>query len=668
MARRASGLRLFGVYAVASAVPIAMLGVGLAHLYQAQSNRRALDQAATEADAIANAGIEPVLAGRDLTYPLTSEERTDLAATTEPLLQSGNVLRLRLRDRTGIVVFDAAHPDQKPRGEHDDEVETAAAGHVVRKLTRVNRDEVDATSAIGARAVEAYLPVHAGGGDYRVVGVLEIYLPYAPIARSFAAANRAMTLLIVLGLIALWMALSVISWSVSNRLRRSAADNEYLALHDVLTGLPNRALFSDRAAHAIAAARRSLDSVGIAIVDLDRFKEVNDTLGHHNGDAYLVQIATKLVDILRPGDTIARLGGDEFGLVLAGVDVSSARTVLERVQQTLAIDVEVDGVPVSSEASIGIAFWPTDGTEINELLQCAELAMYAAKQTHCAALEYSRDVVHFSPVRLALVSQLRHAINADELVLHYQPKLDLRTNQIGSVEALLRWQHPTRGLLPPTEFLEVAESTGLIDPLTEWVLDHAIAQVADWNRHGFSLSVAVNVSARNLRNDSLPDTVRQRLAAHGVAPRLLQIEITETALITDPIRATKVLRQLRDHGVSVSLDDFGQGYTSLSQLGNLPLAELKIDSSFVANMLTSAKDRTIVNTVIELGHNFGLHVVAEGAENLDILNALAELGCDTAQGWALTHALPADQLPTWISHYHATKPTNRSNVPILQSN
>jgi diguanylate cyclase (GGDEF)-like protein len=417
-------------------------------------------------------------------------------------------------------------------------------------------------------------------------------------------------------------------------------------------------LFNDRAEHAINAARRSSEPVGIAIVDLDRFKEVNDSLGHHNGDVYLCRIAEAIGAVLRPGDTLARLGGDEFGLVLPGVDPASARVVLDRVQRTLAADIDVAGVPVSSEASIGIAFWPTDGTEIHELLQCADLAMYAAKENHQALLEYTPDFAHFSPERLALVSELRHAINADELVLHYQPKLDLRLRRVRSVEALLRWQHPTRGLLAPAEFLEIAESTGLIDPLTDWVLEHAIAQIARWRRAGVALDVAVNVSARNLRSEALANTVFRMLAFHDVPPEALEIEITETALIADPIRATSTLERLRDHGVRVSLDDFGRGYTSFAQLGSLPLAELKIDGSFVMRMLASANDRTIVTTVIELGHNFGLKVVGEGAETPEIVDALAALGCDTAQGFALTKALPPDQLTSWIEQYERQMPAN----------
>ncbi len=651
MARPANGLRLFGAYALASALPIALLGVGLSQQYRSQTNKRALDQAASEAEAIANAGIEPIVGGRDLKAGLTPEERSELSRTTAPLLASGDVLRLRLRDSTGVVVFDAAHPNAAPHGDPDDEVQEAAEGRVVRQLTRLNEDQVDSNSAVGPRAVEAYLPIRVGGNDNRVVGVLEMYLPYAPLARSAAASSRAMTIMLVIGLAALWLILSGISWSVTQRLRKSAAENEYQALHDQLTGLPNRALFADRADHAIAAARRSLTPVGIAIVDIDRFKEVNDTLGHHNGDRYLCEISRRLREVLRGSDTVARLGGDEFGLVLSGVDASTARVVLERIQRALAVDIELEGVPVTSEASIGVAFWPIDGKTTSDLLQRADLAMHAAKQARDSIVTYAPELAHFSPARLALISELRHAINADELVLHYQPKLDLRSNRISSVEALLRWQHPKRGLLLPGEFLDIAESTGLIDPLTDWVLAHAIEQTARWHREGLEVGVAVNISARNLRNESLATMVQDLLAQHEVDPAALKIELTETALIADPSRAAAMLGQLRDLGVGISLDDFGRGYTSLSQLGTLPLCELKIDASFVGNMLTNSSHHTIVNTVIELGHNLALEVVAEGAETDAIVDTLSDLGCDVAQGWALTPALDAQNLSAWVRSY-----------------
>jgi diguanylate cyclase (GGDEF)-like protein len=612
-------------------------------------DRRALDQGASEATAIAEAGVEPLLIGQDLAKPLSPEARAGLIATTQPLLRSAGVLRLRLRDRSGTIVFDAAHPDAGRLPDHDEDVGKAGRGQTVRKLTQINRDQIDARGPVGARAVEVYLPVHVAGAQHQVLGVLELYIPYAPIGRSVAASERDMVVLMAAALTALWMLLSAISWSVTRRLRRTAAANEQLALHDTLTGLPNRILFADRAAHALGAARRAGTGVAIAVIDLDRFKEVNDTLGHHNGDALLQHAANTLVRTLRPGDTVARLGGDEFGLVLPDLEPHRAEDILKRVTSALALDVDLEGVPVSTQASIGVAFWPTDATGVIELLQYADLAMYAAKESRAGIVAYAPALDHYSPARLALVGQLRRAIVSGELRLHYQPKLELRTGRIPGVEALVRWEHPTRGLLLPAEFLDIAESTGLITPLTDWVIDHALEQLRAWQNNSLRLRLAINISARSLRDDTLPDKIFGQLAAHNIEAQQLEVEITETAVIADPARAATMLRRLREAGVRISLDDFGQGYTSLAHLGRLPLTELKIDRSFVTAMLASEQDRTIIRSVIDLGHDLGLDVVAEGAETTEVLDALTTLGCDIAQGYVITPPLPATQIQGWIA-------------------
>jgi EAL domain-containing protein (putative c-di-GMP-specific phosphodiesterase class I) len=303
---------------------------------------------------------------------------------------------------------------------------------------------------------------------------------------------------------------------------------------------------------------------------------------------------------------------------------------------------------VSAEASIGVAIFPVHGAEMDELLQCAELAMFAAKDSRVGIVEYNTELQHFSPERLALVSQLRRAIAADELVLHYQPKLELRSGRVVGVEALVRWQHPTRGLLPPADFLDVAESTGLIDPLTDWVLEHALSQLAEWHARSLPLTVAVNVSARNLRDEILPDKIFEKLRAHKIAPHYLEVELTETAVIAHPIRAAAVLERLHRGGVRVSLDDFGQGYTSLAHLARLPLSELKIDRSFIVAMSETREDAAIVRSVIELGHQLDLQVVAEGAETDGVVAALTALGCDTVQGYAFTAPLAAVDALIWI--------------------
>ena len=516
---RSEGIRLFGRYAIATALPIVLLGFGLGQMYRSQMDHRALEQAVSEASALASAGIEPRLEGKPVAPPLSASERAGLVATTGPLLDSNSVLRLRLRDISGHVVFDAADRTGGllPEPGVDDEAVEAASGRVVRRLTHLNSDEVDARGHVGARAVEVYLPLHVGGASRKILGVLEIYLPYSPIARSLAASEALMLLLIVIGLTVLWALLGLITWSVTRRLRRTAAANEYLALHDNLTGLPNRSLFGDRAGHALGAARRAGTSVG------GRGRRPRPLQG---SERHARASQRRRVPQARRDDA----GGTASGRATpsrGSAATSSGSCSREPTRREPATFSNVyNGRSRSKSSSAGFRSAPRrasgsrsgrrDAGELDELLQCADLAMYAAKESRAGIVEYSTELEHFSPARLALVSQLRRAIASDELVLHYQPKLELRTGRIVGVEALVRWQHPTRGLLPPSEFLDLAESTGLIDPLTDWVIDRALGQLAEWHARSLPLTVAVNVSARNLRDDALPDRVFERLAG---APR-----------------------------------------------------------------------------------------------------------------------------------------------------
>lgn len=490
------------------------------------------------------------------------------------------------------------------------------------------------------------MPLHAGGADRSVIGVLEVYMPYAPIRAAYASSERRTIAVMVAGLVVLWLALGAITWSATRRLRRSAAANERLARFDPLTTLPNRREFLAR----VDAAHRAHERGVVAIVDVDRFQEVNDTLGHHNGDDYLRVIAERLRREVRDVDTVARIGADEFGLVLVDTDREDSRAVLERVQGALARDVDVAGVPLSTEASIGVAAWPYDASDADDLVQCADVAMHAGKQSGGGEIvEYASGLSHFSPERLALVSDLRRAIARDELVLHYQPQIDVMSGAVLGVEALVRWEHPLRGLLLPAEFIPVAECTGLMRPLTRWVPAHAVAQLAQWHAEGLALGVSVNVSARNLRDDDLADHVVAVLAANDIAPEWLEIEITETALVADPARARLLLQRWRDHGVRVALDDFGQGQTSLGQLGHVPLTCVKIDRAFVAAMVDERDAHVIVSTVCDLGHRLDLTVVAEGVESRAVLDALAAIGCDAAQGYAISPPLPAHDVAGWCA-------------------
>jgi predicted signal transduction protein with EAL and GGDEF domain len=374
-------------------------------------------------------------------------------------------------------------------------------------------------------------------------------------------------------------------------------------------------------------------------------------LGHQVGDLLLEQAAERLGDRLRAGDTLARLGGDEFAVLLPATDAVVGREVANALLSALASPIQVDEVALSVEASIGIAVAPEDGEDADTLLQRADVAMYAAKQHHTGVETYSaRDDGH-SPARLALLGELRRAIETDQLVLHYQPKADLSSGRLTGLEVLLRWQHDTRGLVGPDSFIPLAERTGLIQPLTEWVLDHAMAQVVRWRQAGVRTQLAINVSARNLADLTFPDTVAALLQRHGVRPGEVEFEITESAVVADPTHVEAVLRRFAGMGISVAMDDFGTGYSCLANLERLPLNAVKIDKSFVLAMAGSPDAAAIVQSIIDLGRNLGLTVIAEGVETEAAWQDLARRGCDIAQGYLLSRPVPADQaallLATW---------------------
>ncbi len=423
------------------------------------------------------------------------------------------------------------------------------------------------------------------------------------------------------------------------------------SLHDQLTGLPNRALLADRFDQALRAGRRQNLCVGFLLIDLDRFKEVNDTLGHRFGDRLLTQIGPRLATVLRDMDTVARLGGDEFAVVLPTVDsVSGVMAVAARLRDALSAPFDVEGIEVAVEASIGVAVSGVHGDDMATLLQRADIAMYIAKEQGIGVLAYDPGLDDHSPERLGLLGEMRRALDQDELVLHYQPQIVVRTGEICGAEALVRWQHPTRGLVPPDEFIPLAEHTALIGPLTLRVLDLALAQIRAWLDAGYRVPVAVNISARNLLDESLEREILERLEHHRVPANLLEVEITESAIMTEPERAKDMLTRLHESGIRIAIDDFGAGYTSLARLKDLPVSELKVDKSFVISMDTDASNALIVQSVVELSHNLGLTAVAEGVESEGALTVLARYGCDTAQGYHISHPLAPEAFLVW----HAT--------------
>jgi diguanylate cyclase (GGDEF)-like protein len=428
---------------------------------------------------------------------------------------------------------------------------------------------------------------------------------------------------------------------------------EYLAYHDDLTGLANRNRFRDEIARRISVTGGTAERRGrlaIVVLDLDRFREINDTLGHHIGDRLLLEIAGRLRREAAGGNLVAaRLGGDEFGLLLAVEGVGDARRRIEELRHRLGEPSEVDDVRLDLEARFGIALHPDHGGDPATLLRQAEVAMYVAKERRLGVAFYDSSQDRHSIERLSLVGDLRRAIESESLELVFQPKLDLRSGRADEVEVLLRWHHPRRGALSPAEFVPIAEQTGLIRPLTAWVLERATAELAAWARGGDPLAAAVNLSALDLHDPELGRRILETLARHGVAPSLLTLEITESSVLEEPETARRILDQVTAAGVRVSIDDFGTGYSSLAQLKRLPVTELKIDRSFVAEMGRSPDVRQIVRSAIELGHNLGLEVVAEGVESDETLAALRDMGCDKAQGFGISEPLTAGELASWIA-------------------
>jgi diguanylate cyclase (GGDEF)-like protein len=441
----------------------------------------------------------------------------------------------------------------------------------------------------------------------------------------------------------LYVALNVGLRRLVRGLRDQVAATQQVALHDGLTNLPNRVLFHDRAAHAIRGAARSGDKLAVMLLDLDRFKEINDTLGHEKGDGFLVEVARRLQLSLRASDTIARLGGDEFGLLVPVLDTGDAQRVANRLLGQLEQPFNVGDLSLRARGSVGIALYPDDGSDTETLLRKADVAMYAGKQVHLPVL-YSPEHDHYSPERLLLIGELKRAIEEDELVVHYQPVVDVSHGRVQGLEALVRWQHPERGLISPAQFVVFAEQTGLMELLTEAVLRIALPQCAAWRREGQDVVVAVNVSGRDLGDRGFPARVASLLAEVDLDPEALELEIGEDTLLADPVRTLTVLDNLRDIGVRLAVDDFGAGRTSLHYLRKLRVDALKIDRSFVLDLLGDTDNQAIVRSTIELAHRLGLTVVAEGVETADTLDLLAGYGCDLAQGHLFSRPVPAGQL------------------------
>jgi diguanylate cyclase (GGDEF)-like protein len=625
-------------FSVLSLLVIVALGIGVGAMLQERIERRALLEATKLGETMTLLGMQPILLPGDLA---AGQNEAHLDALDEQLklrdLDTLGILRLKVFNDDGVIVYSdereivgEAHPESPG-------VRRALAGEVDGKLTHGTFD-----NGRGTRALEVYVPLRLGG-DNAPDGVVEIYLPYEPVADAIAEDTRRLILLLAGGLLLLYAVLFRIVAVASRKLRHQA-------LHDDLTDLPNRVLLYERMEAALAAAERNGEPAALLLVDLDRFKEVNDTLGHDTGDRLLEEVAARLQGVVRRGDTLARLGGDEFAVLLRGLpDRGMAAELAGRLQDAIARPFMLNGVAAVLDASIGIAHCPEHGTDVHTLVQRADVAMYDAKRSRTSIETYTSERDPYSAERLQLLGELRAAIGAGELVLHYQPKVDVASQRVVGVEALVRWQHPVHGLLGPAEFVPLAERTGAIGDLTRWVLDNALAQARAWRDAGQDLTMAVNLAAPNIADATLPDAVAALLERHGVPGDRLECEISEHTVMADPRRAMAILERLRGLGVKLSLDDFGTGHSSLSYLKRLPLDEVKIDRSFVMGMTDDDNDAAIVRTTIDLARNLGLEVVAEGVESETILRNLSDLSCDIAQGFYLSRPLPAAELDGWLA-------------------
>ncbi|TMC62960.1 MAG: EAL domain-containing protein [Chloroflexota bacterium] len=421
---------------------------------------------------------------------------------------------------------------------------------------------------------------------------------------------------------------------------------EHQALHDGLTDLPNRLMFRQQIEKGLAERA----SLAVLVLDLDNFREINDTFGHKIGDGLLGQIAPRLREHVDSRDLIARLGGDEFGILLRDTDAAHAMGVAEsllRVERPFLIE----GHPLEVTASIGIAVFPQHGSTAETLLQRADVALYVAKRPGNSAAVYRHEDDPYDPSRVALQADLRQAIARREIILYYQPQVAIATGEVTGFEALARWRHTQRGWIPPVEFIPVAERMGLIKPLTACLVELAARQVVAWQRSGISIPVAVNVSMRNLLDPRFPATLKEIVATSGTPARQIKLEITESALMTEPARVLETMNELRAIGFGFSIDDFGTGYSSLAYLQRLPVEEIKIDRSFVGELSNNAGSGAIVRATIELAGGLGLDVVAEGVEDESTWQSLGRLGCSTAQGYFLSRPMPPSEVEGWLAEW-----------------
>ncbi len=649
---------LLGTFALISAVPVLLLGLVLATVLGNQIRDRSIGSTVQGIEFATQVAIgrdihAGALKSGDLSHRAHKDVRSATGSKTLPFA------RVNVWSKEKLIYSS----DKKLVGtsiEPSDElIEALADNEPTTEILRASqplkteKDNRDILKAHGD-LLEVYVPFATVQGKPQ--GAFEVYLPYTPLANTIRADTNRLYLILIVGLSLLYAIVFRVVARASRKLRTHGKEmsahlerTKYESEHDPLTHLPNRTLFRARAVDAIVASRRTGEHAALLLIDLDRFKEINDTLGHHSGDLLLQAIGPRLEKILHPADLLARFGGDEFGILLPQIpDTETALVVARSAHKMLEQPFAIQGLTLDVEASIGIAMFPDHAQDFEELMQHADVAMYLAKGKRTGYEVYMPADDDADASRLTLAGDLRDAVDRHELVLHYQPKVNLRSGRVIGAEALMRWHHPGQGLIMPDRFIPIAERSGLIRSLTVFAIETAVRECRRWIEAGTSLSVSVNLSTRDLIDIQLPEEVSRLLQQWRVPASSLELEITESVLMADPSRAREVVARLGELGVKVSIDDFGSGYSSLGYLNRLAVNDLKIDKSFVLNMIDDAGDAVIVQSTIDLAHNLGLQVVAEGVETQQAYDRLRSMGCDTAQGYFISRPMPGGELVEWV--------------------
>ena len=610
------------------------LGIGAATLlvFIRHFERSRAEQTATLAASVVAQSVVDRLRPADLHARISIERRSELDRFFDARVLDDMTLASAIAAPDGRIVFSTDRRDGGAVVASGEMLGSALAGTVASELVTTD------VEGSPTKVLRAYAPFELADGSS---GVLLVDKDYGPIAAAARQAAITVAAVLELVLLSLWFCLFPIMRRVTRRMNRQLDTIAHQALHDDLTGLANRTQFGKRLDEALATDENRM--LAVLFIDLERFKEVNDALGHDCGNELLTVVASRLGEVVAPTELVARLGGDEFGVISEQADEDSAFALAERLRTAIALPCEIAGLSLEVQGSIGIALAPDHGETRGELLRRADIAMYAAKRLGAPQL-FSPGLDDESPLRLAMTGELRRAIEVGELVVQYQPQVDLREGVVRGAEALVRWRHPTRGFLGPEDFLAAAEQSGLMRNLTRRVLEESLRQLKAWRSTGVELDLAVNVSARDLADARFPDELARAIDDHGIDPMWLELEVTESVLLSDRVRTSSMLGRLVDQGVRIAIDDFGVGYSSLGQLKNLRANVLKIDRSFVTSMEVDRRDEAIVSSTIELAHRLGLQVVAEGIETPAHLARLRAAGCDFGQGHLLGRPLPGDQL------------------------